>query len=350
MTEQKSIKLAVMMSALNEEKTIGRVIDAVPRGAGMPAEVQVIVVDDGSEDATGRIAAEKGAIVIRHPQREGLGRSFAEGLERALEEGADVIVNIDADGQFDAGDIPELIRPILQGDADMVTASRFACPNLAPGMPWVKRWGNRQMCRLVNFVTGRTSLTDASCGFRAYSLQAALHLHLSGNFTHVQETIIALADKGLRIKEVPLAVRGVREHGRSRMAGSLLRYAWGAGGTVLRALYRTRPLFFFGLLGAGVMGLGVLQSLAVFIHWWRTGQTRPIQSLLLGASLFITVGFLILVLAFLADMLNRATDVSERLLFYVKLDQYRGRRGRSSAPTRPQSPPAEGSPRSPPSP
>lgn len=325
MEAQGIMKLAVMMSALNEERTVGDVIGQIPRDMGVPMDVQVIVVDDGSKDATARIAAEKGALVVRHTRRMGLGRSFADGLEKALQEGADVVVNIDADGQFDPRHIPALIRPILEGEADTVTATRFARPDLMPEMPWVKKWGNKQMSRLVNFATGTTALTDVSCGFRAYSLKAALHMHLSGSFTHVQETIIDLANKGLRIAEVPLRIRGVREYGHSRVAHSLPHYALRAGGIVLRTFCRTKPLLFFGVIGSTVMGLGILQGLIVFIQWLRTGQTSPVRSLLVGASLFITVGFLILVLAFLADMLDRVIDVSERILFLTKLEEYRRR-------------------------
>ena len=321
------LKLVVMMSALDEEQTVGRVIDDIPRDVGVPADVAVVVVDDGSSDATSDIARQKGATVVRHERRMGLGRSFADGLRHALDEGADIVVNIDADGQFDPRDIPSLIRPILDGSADFVTASRFARKEMVPDMPWIKKWGNRQMCRLVNFATGTTALTDASCGFRAYNLKAALHMHLSGGFTHVQETIIDLANKGLRIAEVPLRVRGVREHGASRVARFLPKYALNAGGIVLRTFCRTRPLLFFGVLGGGIMGLGIAQGLAVFIHWCLTSHTSPVRSLLFGASLFITVGFLILVLAFLADMLDRVIDISERLLYFAKLEEFRQKHG-----------------------
>jgi glycosyltransferase involved in cell wall biosynthesis len=318
------LTVVVMMPALNEEKTIGEVIERVPRDIGVPADIKVLVVDDGSEDRTSELARERGAIVIRHPRRRGLGRSFAVGLERALEEGADIVVNIDADGQFDAARITDLVRPILEDEADFVTASRFASPEIVPDMPVIKKWGNRQMSHLVNFVTGTTDLTDVSCGFRAYNLRAALHVHLSGHFTHTHETIIDLADKGLRLTEVPMKVRGVREHGKSRMAAFVPRYAMRAGVTILRTLCRTRPLVFFGGLGGLIVGLGVLQGMVVFVNWWLTHRTHPFQSLLLGASLFITLGFLVFVLGFIADMMNRAIGVSEKLLFFHKLEQYRG--------------------------
>lgn len=340
MADREQLKIVVMMSALNEEKTIGEVIDGIPCDVGVPVAVTVVVVDDGSSDATAAIAAGRGAIVVRHDRRLGLGRSFADGLDRALQQGPDIVVNIDADGQFDPADIGALVRPILADEADFVTATRFADPALVPDMPWVKKWGNRQMSHLVNFATGSTRLTDVSCGFRACSLNAALQLHLSGHFTHTHETIIDLAMKGLRIAEVPLKVRGEREHGPSRMAAFIPRYALRAGGMVLRTLCRTRPLFFFGALGGAVMGLGVVQGLIVFANWCLTGQTHPIRTLLLGSSLFITVGFLIFVLGFLADMLNRAIGVSERLLFFHKLEQYNdARNGRAlDARTAPNGP------------
>ena len=322
MNAERAIKLVIMIPALNEARAIGGVIDAIPREVGAPAEIKVIVIDDGSTDETGQIAREKGAAVLRHSRTMGLGSSFAHGLERALEEGADLVVNIDADGQFDPQDIPKLIQPILEDRADFVTATRFARKDLVPDMPWVKKWGNTQMRRLVNFVTGGTPLSDVSCGFRAYNIQAALNLHLSGSFTHAHETIIDLARKGLRLVEVPLKVRGERAHGESRMAKSVLVYGLRAGGMVLRALCRTRPLIVFGTLGGSITGLGILQGLIVFIHWWRTGLTTPIRSLLIGASLFITVGFLTLVLALVADMLDRGLDLSEKQLYFAKLARY----------------------------
>jgi len=320
--DERGLKITVMMPALNEAATIGNVIDGIPEDMGVRCETEVIVVDDGSSDETGQIAQRRGAKVVRHARPMGLGKSFADGMGAAIRGGADIIVNIDADGQFAPGDIPKLIRPILTDRADFVTATRFARKDLVPRMPWIKKWGNKQMCRLVNFATGTTSLTDASCGFRAFNAEAALQLHLSDSFTHAHETIIELANKDVRIAEVPLKVRGVRKEGESRVASNLPAYAVKTGGRILRTMCRTRPLFFFGTLGGVVMGLGVAQGLVVLVHWLFTHRTYPFRSLLLGASLFITVGFLTLVVALVADMLNRIIDISERLLYYAKLDHH----------------------------
>jgi len=317
-----TVRLVVMMSALNEEKTVGEVIDGIPRDMGFPVDLQVVVVDDGSDDATGSIAAERGATVIRHPTCMGLGRSFADALDRSLRQGADVIVNIDADGQFDPRDIPKLVRPIVEDRADFVTTTRFADPDMVPEMPWVKKWGNRQMCRLVNLATGTTALTDVSCGFRAFTREAALHLNLVGAFTYTHESIIDLAGKGFRIAEVPLRVHGVRKHGRSRIAHSVLAYGVRAFMIVLRAMCYTRPLAFFGSVAAALLALGFVQGGFVLVHWLATHRTAPYKSLLIGSSLFLTLGFLVGILALLADMLGRLVTVSERLYARSKAEHY----------------------------
>ncbi len=322
MTKRPARKLVVMMPALNEAKTIGNVIDGIPREIAGVSEVGVVVVDDGSTDGTGDIARQRGAIVVRHPQRMGLGQSFADALDRSLREGADIIVNIDADGQFDPAQIPELVGPILRDEADFVTASRFARKDLIPKMPWIKRWGNRQMCRLVNLATGTTQLSDVSCGFRAFSRPAALHLNLVGAFTYTHESIIDLAGKGYRVAEVPLKVRGVREHGESRMARNPFLYGVRAFMIVLRAMCYTRPLAFFGGTAAVLFGLGMLQGLFVFGHWLNTGRTAPYRSVLIGSSLFLILAFLTGILALLSDMLGRLGNVAEELYLQMKRERY----------------------------
>src|SRR5271170_2146044 len=137
------MKLVVTIPALNEEKTIGTVVSGVPRNIPGITETEVIVVNDASTDQTAQVAAAAGALVINLRGRPGLGTVFRTGLERAMRRGADVIVNIDGDGQFDPADIRKLVAPLLADEADFVTCSRFADPALHPTMPAVKFWGNR---------------------------------------------------------------------------------------------------------------------------------------------------------------------------------------------------------------
>src|SRR5829696_1417934 len=166
--DEPSMKLVVTIPALNEEKTIYQVVSGVPRDIPGITETEVIVINDGSTDSTAQEALRAGGIVVSLPGKGGLGHVFRTGLERAMRRGADIIVNIDGDGQFNPADIRKLIQPLLKGEADFVTCSRFADPALRPTMPPIKYWGNKVVTSIINWVCGGTSFTDVSCGFRAF--------------------------------------------------------------------------------------------------------------------------------------------------------------------------------------
>jgi len=312
--------LVVIIPALNEEKTIGAVVRQVPRDIEGIARTSVIVIDDGSTDATAQLAREAGATVIRHRSNRGVGASFRTGVSAALDAGADVLVNMDGDGQFDPADIPALIRPILDGAAGMVTCTRFARADLVPDMPKLKLWGNRMMCRLINRICWRARYTDVSCGFRAYSREAAMKLTLFGDFTYTQESFIDLAGKGEHIVEVPLKVRGVRKFGQSRVASNLWRYGVRSLWIIVCAARDVRPLAFFGGMGALLSILGAVCGLIVFGWWLATGRTWPLRSLLLGSGVFLVLGFLLFVLALVADMLGRQRALLERILLRQRME------------------------------
>jgi len=307
------MKLVVIMPALNEQATIADVIGRIPRRIDGVDEVAVIVVDDGSTDGTVEAARGAGAAVVSHRYNRGVGAAFRTGIAAALDARADLIVNMDADGQFDPADIPQLIAPILAGQADMTTCSRFARKELVPQMPAVKKWGNRMMCRLINRICWNAKFTDVSCGFRAYSRRAASQLTLFGDFTYTQETFIDLVGKGVHIVEVPLKVRGVRQVGTSRVASNLWYYAKNSAVIILRAARDLRPLAFFGSIGVLLLILGVLCGLTVFGWWLATGHTSPIRSVLLGSAAFLILGFLLIMLALIADMLGRQRKLIEGL-------------------------------------
>lgn len=207
------------MPAFNEEKLIGGVLDRMPDYVDT-----IVVVDDGSTDKTPHIARAKGALVVTHNMNRGVGAAFHTGVDKALELNTDIMVTIDADGQFDPKDIDTLIDPIRDGDADFVTASRFKNKKLAPTMPRLKYWGNIAMSRLISFLTGQ-KFYDVSCGFRAYSKEALLRLNLFGEFTYTQETFMDLAFKNIAIQEVPISIQGERKYGQSKVAKNLFRYA-----------------------------------------------------------------------------------------------------------------------------
>lgn len=311
------MKLVIIIPTLNEEATISQVLEGIPEAVAEIDSIEKIVIDDGSTDRTSQIARKSGAQVIRHPKNRGVGAAFSTGIAAALKSGADIIVNMDGDGQFDPSTIPELIRPILTGEADFVTCSRFARPELVPQMPRIKLWGNRWMAMIINTVTAQ-NFTDVSCGFRAYSRDTALRINLFGTFTYTQETFLDLSRKDVRMVEVGLRVRGEREFGKSRVASSITNYAVRAGSIILFSLRDNRPLAFFGIIGLVTLALGIGAGAFLSVHWLMTGMTSPYQSLGTLSALLIIMGFLLIVLALIADMLGRLRKNQEELLYLLK--------------------------------
>jgi len=314
------MKLVVILPALNESATVEQVLAGIPDRIDGVDEIESIVVDDGSTDDTAKVAHKAGARVIPHGRTRGVGAAFRTGLAAALGRGAGLIVNIDADGQFDPGDIAALVRPILDGEADFVTCTRFARKDLRPRMPWIKSFGNRVLCAIVNFVTGRR-FTDVSCGFRAYSQETALRLNLFSDFTYTQESFIDLAGKNVRMSEMPLRVRGEREFGASRVVASIPGYATRTFFIMLRAARDLKPMKFFGSIGLAVFGLGFLLGAVVLVNWLVTGRTSPYTQFLTGSAVGVILGFLLLVLALIADMLGRQRRLTEELLAFRRREE-----------------------------
>lgn len=327
-------RLAVILPALNEQQTIDDVIQRIPKNIKGVSRVDVVVVDDGSTDQTAELALAAGASVVRHRSNLGVGAAFASGIQWALQSDADVIVNMDADGQFRPEDIPVLIDPILSDGYGFVTCTRFSDADNLPAMPKIKLWGNRMMCRLVNAIIPSPRFTDVSCGFRAYSRDTALRMNLFGHFTYTQESIIDLAAKGTAMTEVSLEVRGTREFGQSRVANNLWRYAWRSFSIILRALRDWRPMLFFGSISIGFLLLGI--ALLVFVSgWWLlTGRTTPWTSLITIGGVNTVMGVVFAVLALVADQIGRGRRIQEELL-YLQRKQYFGESRQTGSSTPP---------------
>jgi len=314
-------RLVVLIPCLDEEQTVAGVVGGIPGAIPGVGDNLAVVIDDGSTDATAERARAAGALVVSHPSTYGLGRAFRSGIAEALRLGAEVVVNIDGDGQFDPADIPRLIEPILDGRAHMVTASRFLDPELAPRMPRIKRWGNRWVARIVHLLSGQR-FQDVSCGFRAFSREALLRMNLFGSFTYTQETFLDLVFKQLVILEVPVRVRGIREFGRSRVASNLFRYAARSLQIMLRAFISYRPFSFFAALATGFFacGFGLLGFLLG--HYLQASSFSPhIWAGFVGGS-FAFLGILALMLAFVGDMLVRLRMNQENILYFSKLGTY----------------------------
>lgn len=311
------MKLVIQMPALNEEATIEKVISKIPKEFVGIDQVEVLVVNDGSTDKTAELALSSGSEVVSHEHNKGVGAAFQTGIAKSLEMGADIIVNMDSDGQFNPEDIPSLLAPILSGKAHMVTATRFKDPKMIPQMPKVKIWGNKRVAGMVRFLTNQ-KFTDVSCGFRAFSKEAALKMNLFGTFTYTQETFLDLAFKNLKIVEVPVPVRGVREFGKSRVASNLFRYAFRSSQIMLRAFIDYNPFCFFASISIifFAVSLGLLGFL--LMHYISTGSFSPhIWAGFVGGS-FAFMGILTVVIGFLSDMMARLRRNQEDILFHLK--------------------------------
>lgn len=315
------MKLVVTIPAYNEEKTIARMVAEVPRAIEGVDQVEVLVIDDGSTDGTVQQAKEAGADrVVSHAGNMGVGAAFATGRDSALGMGADIIVTMDADGQFDPKDIPRLIEPVLEGQADFVTGSRFLDRRLKPKMSRIKRIGNNFFTRIVNSLTGQ-KLADTQCGFRAYSWEAAMRSNTFGDFTYTQEVLIDLLNKKMKVREVPVQVR--EREGESRVVTHWYSYGLKALVISIRTFRDHKPLKFFGSVSLLALIPGVMIGLFVLAYWVSTGRTSPFTSLLYLVVVLLVLGTIFIVLALIADMLGRLRGIEEELLYDSKRQRYK---------------------------
>jgi len=308
------VKLVVTIPAFNEEKSIGEVIKEIPESIEGIDEIEVVVVDDGSTDATSKLAEKAGANeVVTVPQNIGLAQVFRKGLEIALDRGADVIVNIDADGQYDGGEIPKLVKPVLSSDADIVLGSRFAgeIEHMSPQ----KRIGNIIATKTTSFVAGRR-ISDAQTGFRAFTRDAALRINVLSNYTYVHETIIQAVYHGLSIVEVPVKFR--KRADKSRLISNVFVYAKKAGATIIRSYLHHSPLKVFLMIGGTIFSLGLLAAFRVLARFLDTGGVSPYYPTTILAAILLIIGFQVMVLGMLADLLDSNRRIMEEILYKLK--------------------------------
>jgi len=306
------MKTVVIIPAKDEQATIGDILQR------MPKSFSVIVVDDGSIDKTAEIASSFGAKVISHKKNRGVGVAFQTGIQAALREGADIIVNMDADGQMYPEHITFLIEPIEKGIADVVIVNRFY-KGFMDKMPLIKRIGNRMFSYVLSKITGE-DLKDTQCGFRAYSREAIKKMHVFGKFTYTQESIMDLSEKGLKIIELPIPILAERLVGKSRVVRNVISYGIKVSLIILRAMRDYEPLKFFGIpglilsfVGGGMDVYVVTQKLFFDIsimeyHPW----------VLFFGSLILVMGIFCLVFAMLADMYVRHRKMLEEVLYRLR--------------------------------
>lgn len=308
-------KVIIYMPALNEGETIFEVLNSVPKTFSGFNEVELLVINDGSSDNTKDEALRAGATVVSHRKNKGVGKAFHTALGYALESNADVLVSIDADGQFDVGQITGMVEPILEGKADFCIGNRFY-DGKPDKMPAIKFWGNNKISKVVSLI-GRGEIWDASCGFRAYSRKSLLHLNLEGSFTYTHETILDLINKECRLEQVPVHVKYFEDR-TSRVANNLFSYAGKTSMIIFKCFKDYYPLRFFLTIAAFVAVIALLMGGFVFTHWFLNGTITPYKSLGIFSLALSGMSLLITILGFVADMLNRIRNNQEKILFLLK--------------------------------
>jgi glycosyltransferase involved in cell wall biosynthesis len=304
--------VAVVIPAFNEELLIGKVLQAIPNFVD-----KVIVIDDGSTDRTVDVAKSHNAMVISQGTNRGVGMSLQTGINKVLEIGSEIMVNIDADNQFDAADIETIVMPIAEDRTDFVTASRFKDKQLYPVMSKVKFWGNKVVSFIVSTIIG-TKFHDVSCGFRAYSKDTLFRLNLHGKFTYTHETILLLSFQNVRLMEVPVKIRGTREIGESRIASNVIRYGFKTLRIILQTYRDYDPFRMFTFIGALFLVIALISGSYVSFHFLSTGYFSPYKwvGFLSGGSLLIFMGFALI--GFVIESLSVIRKNQDEILYYLK--------------------------------
>jgi glycosyltransferase involved in cell wall biosynthesis len=306
------LRLVVLIPALNEQETIGHVVREIPRRLNGISEVEVVVVDDGSDDLTrDRALAAGAAHVARHPGNRGLAAAFNRGATEALSRGAGIVVTLDADGQHDPAALPELIAPIVAGTADIVVAARpLQDPTQGTA---VRRLGNRVGSKVAQRFLN-VPLSDVTSGYRAFSREALLNLHVSGGFTYTLETLIQAARKRMRMVEIEVPARK-RTVGTSRMTHSISRYIARTGVQAFRTALHADPLHAFGRLAAG-FAIAALITISYFLASYANGGMH--LPALLAALLLAGVAAALFVCGLLADGISYNRRLLEDGLHRIK--------------------------------
>lgn len=307
------MKLIIQIPCYNEAGTLPETLVALPRSIPGIDIVEVLVIDDGSADDTSKVASAWGVHhLVRHRRNRGLAAAFQSGIDAALAAGADIIVNTDADNQYDARDIAALVAPILDGRADIVLGDRQVRMNahFGPFKRKLQALGSAIVQRL-----SRTDVTDAVSGFRAISRAAAQRISIVSSFSYTTEMLIQAGRNRMAVLSVPVRTNAATRP--SRLFGSIPQFILNTGITMSRAYAMYNPLRLFVALGGIAAFAGMLPILR-FLYFYLVGEgSGHIQSLVLGGALLV-LGLVAIMFGIVADLVGRNRQLLETTLERVR--------------------------------
>lgn len=331
------VKLIVQIPCFDEEQTLPLTLAAIPREIPGIDRVEILVIDDGSRDGTAEVARRLGVDhVVRHPVNRGLAQAFQTGLDHALRHGADIVVNTDADNQYPGAAIPDLVRPILEGRADLVVGDRQtqSLEHFSALKRWLQRFGSFVVRRLSGI-----DVPDAVSGFRALSREAALRTTILSSFSYTTEQLIQAGHKNLTVVSVPSGANpGTRP---SRLFRSVPRFIASTAATMVRTYTMYRPLALYSGVGLLLAVTGVA-PIVRFLWFYFSGEgSGHVQSLVLGGSLLVLgfVTFLIGVVADLVAVNRRLIELTIEKVRQLEADRAAGSEPVKKSPGLPRAPP-----------
>ena len=307
------MKLIVQIPCYNEEKTLSQTVHDIPREIKGVDTVEILVIDDGSTDRTIEVAKKSGVDhIIKNKGNKGLAFSFITGIEASLRAGADIIVNTDGDNQYKGSYIPQLITPILSGEADIVVGDRKT--DSIEHFSFVKKWLQKLGSRIVRMLSN-TDVPDAVSGFRAFSRTAAMQLNIVSEYSYTVETIIQAGKKKLSITSKPVGINPKTRE--SRLMKSIPVFVLNQLNTMIRMYTMFKPLRAFFFIGCFCVLCGLIPSIR-FLYFFLLGdRSGHIQSLIFAAIMFI-IGFQVLILGLLGDVISHNRKLIEETLLRVK--------------------------------
>ena len=313
------MKLIIQIPCFNEEHTLPQTVADIPRQMAGVSSVEILIIDDGSNDNTAEVARAIGVDhVVRHKTNRGLARTFETGIRACLRLGADIIVNTDGDNQYFGGDIPKLIGPIVAGEADVVVGDRGigGNANFSAAKQKLQRLGSGVVRRL-----SRVDVPDAVSGFRAYSRDAAMRINVVSNFSYTIETLIQAGHDRTAVTSVPIRTNPKTRE--SRLFTSIPKFIERSVTTMLRIYTMYRPIRTFFYIGLALIGVGLMPILRFLYFFLTDGGGGHIQSLVLGGALLV-IGFMTLLMGIIADLIGfnrRLLETNLEIVRRIELDR-----------------------------